>query len=266
LAALAVGMAGARAAGPITIDDAVLSVASEQPPLVLSGWIRLEGVFLGELEDVATPVVTRSLGTVAFAVELVVGESGEAGGHVRTDDALTFHMSGEEDPAMPGGLAGAANRGPAVHGTVDEDGISLSSEQFEWTMSASDTLVDKRRIPARTASRRFRLVGTATDDGRYAGEYRETVSGIMPEAVTVVGTFDIGPSVYELARSATPGEPTVTPRPTRTSTVTPGGPTSTPSATSTGTSAAPGPTVTSSATVPTSKPPPVWLPSLRKRS
>lgn len=214
-AALGLGVAGAGGTPPLSVDSSPRGGVQQADPLVLSGSIRLDGAFLGELEDHTKTVESRDLGMVDFVTELHVSESGDLTGLVQSAMSPTFRVEiGEQE-----------GQGPAVSGRMHGGQLLLESIEFEWALSGATILQDGRMIPGRTAFRRFRLSGDATEDGGYTGEYRETVSGVMPDPVTVVGHFDIAPSFSLRAPTRTPGGPSDTPRPTRTSTRTPGGPT-----------------------------------------
>ena len=109
---------------------------------------------------------------------------GTVSGYVALDHTLVFTREHEMDGHAVG---------PRVSGTFDGSTLRLESETFSQVMSPKRTLQDGRILPERRATRQFRVVSTwvLTDGARLEGEYRETVWGLTPQPVTIVGTFDL---------------------------------------------------------------------------
>jgi hypothetical protein len=162
-----------------------------------SGQVMLEGVFTGVYSDTREPI-TMTLGTIDLALVLEEcnddtcpgGQSQGVIGHVVLSRTLVFtqeHMIGGEAV------------GPLVSGTFDGTTLRVESEKFFWVVSAGRTLpTDGRVLPESRATRQFSLVSTEvhTTGAQLAGIYRETIWGIRPDPVTVVGTFSLHRPVF----------------------------------------------------------------------
>ena len=134
------------------------------------------------------------LGYIDLALALV--QSGDVvTGYVSLDRTLVFTQEHTID-----GYA----VGPLVSGTFDGTLLRLESEKFSRVMSSGRTLEeDGRVLPERTATRQFSLVSTEvradtdrTDRVDLVGEYRETIWGLTPQPITVVGTFSLWRPVF----------------------------------------------------------------------
>jgi uncharacterized repeat protein (TIGR01451 family) len=162
-----------------------------------SGQVTLEGVFTGVYSDTHEPV-TMTLGTIDLA--LVLEECGEdtcpggqsqgVTGHVVLSRTLVFTQEH---------TIGVEAVGPLVSGTFDGTTLRVESEKFVWVISAGRTLpTDGRILPESRVTRQFSLVSTDvhTTGAQLDGIYRETVWGIRPDPVTVVGTFSLQRPVF----------------------------------------------------------------------
>ena len=98
--------------------------------------------------------------------------------------------------------AAALEVGPSVSGTFDGVILHMASERFAMTSSAGQHL-----------QRQFRLIGAADagDIHRLSGAYRETIWGLGPQPLTLVGTFTL---VQPTLPTPTPTSPVPTMTPT----------------------------------------------------
>jgi hypothetical protein len=148
-----------------------------------AGQVALEGVFSGVFNDTVEPNAI-DLGYIDLALVLE-GAGGAVSGYVSLERTLVF--TGEHE--MDGKAVG-----PLLSGTFDGTTLRLTSEKFTRVLSERRLLPEDGRIlPERRVMRQFRLVSTEvqTDGIRLEGEYRETVWGLLPQPVTVVGTFGL---------------------------------------------------------------------------
>ena len=152
-----------------------------------AGQVALEGVFTGVFSDTLEPN-EMDLGYIDLALALEQS-GGEVSGHVVLTHTLVFT---QEHTIHGGGV------GPLVAGTFDGTTLQLTSEKFYRVMSGGRTLADGRILPERTATRQFSLISTevVSPGARLMGEYRETIWGLTPLPVTVVGTFGLQPPAF----------------------------------------------------------------------
>jgi hypothetical protein len=190
--AAARGALGERLTNPSQAQLAEAQVEGEY-----SGQVVLEGVFTGVYSDTCEPI-TMTLGTIdlALVLEKCSGDTCPGGqhqgvtGHVVLSRTLFFTQEHTID--------GQA-LGPLVSGTFDGTTLRVESEKFFWIVSAGRTLpTDGRVLPESRATRQFSLVSTEvhTTGAQLAGIYRETIWGIRPDPVTVVGTFSLNRPVF----------------------------------------------------------------------
>jgi uncharacterized repeat protein (TIGR01451 family) len=162
-----------------------------------SGQVTLEGVYTGVYSDTREPI-TMTLGTIDLGLVLeecgddtCPGEPGQGvTGHVVLSRTLVFTQEH---------TIGGEAVGPLVSGTFDGTTLHVESEKFSWVVSAGRTLpTDGRVLPERRATRQFSLVSTEvhTTGAQLDGIYRETIWGIRPDPVTVVGTFSLHRPVF----------------------------------------------------------------------
>jgi hypothetical protein len=149
-----------------------------------TGDVQLEGIYTGVHSDALEPEPVE-LGSLDLA--LTLEQAGDnVSGYVLLENTLIF----TQEHTLPGGRP----VGPQVHGTFDGTTLSLVSEKFERTMSAGRTLPqDGRVLPERKVTRQFSLVSNdvASPGATLVGVYRETMWGLTPEPVTVVGSFSV---------------------------------------------------------------------------
>lgn len=195
VAALTLGMAAVR---PLvaarnqsswqTLDLRPAQLAEADLNGEYAGQVALEGVFTGVYSDLLEPTA-MDLGYIDLALALEQSD-GEVSGYVSLDRTLVFTQEHTIDEQAVG---------PLVSGTFDGATLQLESEKFFRVVSPGRTLPEDRRIlPERTATRQFSLVSTEVQNAgaRLAGTYRETIGGLVPEPVTVVGTFSLQRPVF----------------------------------------------------------------------
>ena len=195
LAVVALSAGGARWLGEAWAELAPPAGQSAGPvdgtAVAYLGTVKLEWGMPGELGDpLPTPTPGPAvppppdLGEIDLGLELI--RSGNTiTGHVNLDFTLVFTREHQ---------VGQVWYGPSIAGTFDGTDLTLTSERVS-SVSAGQRLM-----------RQFRLIGAAVpeQDGVLRGQYRETIWGYGPQALTVIGTFtlrelkevapDLGPS------------------------------------------------------------------------
>ncbi len=236
--------------------------------------MKLDWGLAGTLDDpLATPTATPQggpppsdasmrpdLGSIDLG--LLLRQTGSSvTGYVDLDHTLVFtrELTIQATPVgptpFPGTPAPGATPlavGPQVDGTFDGTTLELRSGVLTTDMINPN---DEKPV-----TRQFSLKGKVERPGNlitFTGEYRETVTGYMPQPVTIIGSFMLFQVVFAPDATPTPtatlpaGASTFTPTPTATATTPAGGSSPTPTATATPTSTAtlPGPaTATPTAT------------------
>jgi hypothetical protein len=194
IAALVLGMAATRPliaarsrSSGHTLDHDPAELAEALVNGEYAGQVALEGVFTGVFSDTLEPNEI-DLGYIDLALALEQS-GGEVSGHVVLTHTLVFT---QEHTIDGGGI------GPLVAGTFDGTTLQLTSEKFYRVMSGGRTRADGRILPERTATRQFSLISTevVSPGARLVGEYRETIWGLTPLPVTVVGTFGLRPPAF----------------------------------------------------------------------
>lgn len=152
-----------------------------------AGQVALAGVYTGVYSDPDEPEA-MDLGYIDLA--LALEQTGaNVSGHVLLTGTLVF----TQEHTIDGQAVG-----PLVSGSFDGSTLQLTSEQFAWLVSSGRTLDDGRTLPERTAIRQFSLVSTEVQNAgaKLVGDYRETIWGIGPQPVTVVGSFSLQRPVF----------------------------------------------------------------------
>ncbi len=152
-----------------------------------TGQVVLEGVYTGVYSDPGEPAA-MDLGYIDLA--LALEQTGtDVSGHVVLTSTLVF----TREHTLDGQAVG-----PLVSGSFDGTTLQLTSEQFAWVISSGRTLDDGRVLPEQTAIRQFSLISTEVQNAgaRLVGDYRETIWGVQPQPVTVVGSFNLQRPVF----------------------------------------------------------------------
>jgi hypothetical protein len=213
------------------------------------GFVQLDRVGAGIYTDSlptatpapgVTPIPTPVLGRIDLGLMLSQSGAGVTG-FVDLDSTLVFTKEATilvtpvgtpPGPGTPVPTPSPLDAGPAVTGLLNGSNLVLTSAIVSQT------------IAGQRVDRQFRLTGVVTSDATgilFSGEYRETLWGVAPQPLTLVGQFELSrpifaadlpdantPTVTPTNTPVTPGAPTSTVTPTPTSTpITPGAPTST---------------------------------------
>jgi hypothetical protein len=184
LGALVIGIVVVRVeSGGPALSRRSARAAGADPNGAYAGQVALEGVFSGVFSDTVEPNAI-DLGYIDLALALE-GAGGAVSGYVSLERTLVFTAEHTLD---------GKPIGPLVSGTSGGTTLRLTSEKFSRVVSERRTLPEDGRIlPEQRVMRQFSLVSTEvqTDAVRLEGEYRETVWGLTPQPVTVVGTFGL---------------------------------------------------------------------------
>ncbi len=201
-----------------------------------TGFVKLDRVAAGAYTETlstatpvpgVTPVAPPDMGRIDLA--LFISQSGTGvSGFVDLDKTLVFTKEATimvtpvGTPPGPGTLTptpSSLDVGPAVSGTLNGSALELKSA------------VVSQVIAGQRVQRQFQLIGTLVEDANsltLSGEYRETLWGFAPEALTVVGTFELSQPIFAQdlppINSPTPTpttDPAASPTPTQTPTPTP---------------------------------------------
>jgi len=152
-----------------------------------AGQVVLAGVYTGVYSDPHEPEAV-DLGYIDLALALEQTDT-NVSGHVMLTGTLVFTQERTID---------GQGVGPLVSGSFDGTTLQLTSEQFAWVVSSGRTLDDGRTLPEQIATRQFNLVSTEVENegARLVGSYRETIWGVQPQPVTVVGSFSLQRPVF----------------------------------------------------------------------
>jgi hypothetical protein len=205
------------------------------------GFVQLERVGAGVYTDSlptatpapgVTPIPTPALGRIDLGLMLSQSGAGVTG-FVDLDTTLVFTKEATilvtpvgtpPGPGTPVPTPSPLDAGPAVTGLLDGSNLVLTSAIVSQT------------IAGQRVDRQFRLTGVVTSDATgilFSGEYRETLWGVAPQPLTLIGRFEL---IQPIFVSAAVEMPTVTS--TSTPTSTPGAATSTSTTTATATTVA----------------------------
>lgn len=154
-----------------------------------AGQVALEGVYTGVYSTPPGAPEALDLGYIDLALALEQSDA-NLSGHVVLTGTLVFTQEHTLD---------GQGVGPLVSGSFKDGVLQLTSEQFAWVVSSGRTLEDRRTLPGQTATRQFSLVSTEIQNAgaKLVGVYRETIWGVQPQPVTVVGSFSLQRPVFE---------------------------------------------------------------------
>ncbi|MCO6449629.1 MAG: hypothetical protein J5I90_02460 [Caldilineales bacterium] len=187
-----------------------------------NGIIELDWALSGEYTDNLSTPTPQPAGTPSPEMGsmdigfLLVQNGNQLTGYVDLDSTLIFTsehtiqatpIGSTSGPDSPASAAVDLEVGPAVTGQYIDENIVLESERFAMVTGAGQSL-----------QRQFRLIGVAVDGDihRFSGDYRETIWGLGPEPLTLVGKFTLVQPVLPthtptaIATATPTGEPTGT--------------------------------------------------------
>ena len=162
-----------------------------------NGQVALKFTLGGVYSDSLATPTPRPAGTPAPAdvgqidLALFLNQTGNAvSGYINLEKSLVFSMEHtiQATPVAFAVITGQASLapvavkiGPYVQGTFDGTNLSVQSERITQV------------VAGRTLQRQFRVTGTlkSGDPNTLVGEYRETLWGYGPQALTVLGVFEI---------------------------------------------------------------------------
>jgi hypothetical protein len=161
------------------------------------GAVDLDWALVGEYTD-ALPTPTPQPGETpspdmgSMDIGLILQQTGaQLSGYVDLGSTLVFTsehtiqatpVGADAGPGTPTPVAVDLDVGPSVSGQLDGENITLASERFAMTTSAGQSL-----------QRQFHFFGLAVDGDthRFSGDYRETIWGLGPKPLTLVGKFTL---------------------------------------------------------------------------